>query len=117
MTILEMYAEIETKDVELLIARFGGNQALLEKFVRKFPDDKAFEQLEAAVRESNYDAIEMEAHTLKGVSANLGFEHLSEVSAQIVNLVRTGEFESVKGAFDNLDIEYKKVIKAVGNLD
>ena len=91
MTFNEAITEIGVNTEETL-RRFSGNAGLMEKFIRKFPQDNTLPQLEAAIAVKDYTAIEETAHTLKGVSGNLGFTQLYELSAALVNAVRAKDF-------------------------
>lgn len=102
--------ELLTDDRESVIARFGGNMGLLEKFLNKFSGDPTYNSLVKAVGEKDYSLIEMNAHTLKGVAANLGLDRLSSRAAAIVNAVRNGEKDKVDVLMPELEEEYQRVI-------
>lgn len=106
-------------DYETTLNRFSGNEGLLERFVRKFPGDPTFEALKAAVLEKQYNEVERSAHTLKGIAANLGFQHLSDLNAEVVALIRSNAFSDspVCEAFARVSEEYSKVIDCLGRLD
>lgn len=91
MTFNEAITKIGVNTEETL-RRFSGNSDLMEKFIRKFPQDKTLEGLEAAIAAKEYPSIEETAHTLKGVSGNLGFTELYELSAALVTAVRAKDF-------------------------
>ena len=82
-------------DVETTLHRFGGNEPLLERFVRKL--------------------IERLAHTLKGTSANLGFQILSDQCHELVQAIRDGETqpEQLKPFMDKISAEYEKIMAAI----
>ncbi len=48
---------------------------MLARFALKFLDDESMDKLEAAMAVGDAEEAFMAAHTLKGVSQNLGFEH------------------------------------------
>lgn len=77
-------------DTESALRRMGGNAELYERFLFKFKDDDTFRKIETAIAENDYDAALRAAHTLKGVSANLGMNHLSDACAKIVKLIQSG---------------------------
>ena len=81
--------ELAGVDYEMTLNRFSNNAMLLERFVKKFPGDKTFQELDAAVGDKRFGDVERAAHTLKGIAANLGFQYLSDLSAEVVNLVRS----------------------------
>ena len=52
--------------------RFGGNEALLLKYLRRFPSDPNYADLESALLRGDGEALRAACHTLKGVSGTLG---------------------------------------------
>ena len=109
---MELNEKLEqlTDDKESVIARFGGNMSLLEKFLNKFAEDPTYTSLIQAVGAEDYSLIEMNAHTLKGVAANLGLDWLSSKAAAIVNAVRNDEKDKVDVLIPELEAEYQRVI-------
>ena len=102
-------------DVETTLHHFGGNEPLLERFVRKFPQDETYKSLTAAVTEWDLSLIERLAHTLKGTSANLGFQILSDQCHELVQAIRDGETqpEQLKPFMDKISAEYEKIMAAI----
>ena len=115
MTIRELFIEVGV-DINVVIDRFAGNEMLLERFIRKFPDDKNFEELKKAVEKCDDPVIERTAHTLKGVSANLGFSELSKKCANIVQAVRQNKQETIPSFFRELSAEYEKIVDCIKQL-
>lgn len=97
--------------------RFGGNQDLWKRFVKKFAHEATYKALEKAVKENEHRDIENQAHTLKGVAANLGFSRLSEVCNDLVWDVRNQACEQVEPDFHKVREEYQIVIHGIGQLD
>ena len=95
MTFEQALEKIGVNTAEVL-ARFSGNEMLMKKFILKFPEDKSFPDTKAALAASDKKAVELSAHTLKGVSGNLGFTALYEASAALVNAVRAGEDDKIE---------------------
>lgn len=118
MDIIELYKQIDG-DVQTTLHRFGGNNGLLERFVKKFPDDRSFSEIESAAKEDNFDGLERGAHTLKGTSANLGFQILSERCAALVNALREGrrQKEDLALLVENIRKEYLQIVELIGMLD
>ena len=74
MTIEQCYQEMGGNYTEVC-GRLP-SQRLVEKFVRKFLDDRSYAELTAAMAAGDHDAAFRAAHTLKGVAANLSFTKL-----------------------------------------
>ena len=107
-------------DVDTTLHRFGGNEPLLERFVRRFPQDETYQRLTDALADSEWDLAQIErlAHTLKGTSANLGFQVLSDHCHELVQAIRAGETQPEKLApfVTNISGEYEKIIAAINTL-
>ena len=55
-----------------------------------FPADKSLSELNKAINDGDYKAAFIAAHTLKGVSLNLGLTPISEISSDITEILRSG---------------------------
>lgn len=100
-------------DTESALRRFGGNSALYEKFLMKFPQDDSFAQIGPALEQEDWAAALTAAHTLKGVSGNLGMDRLFRSCSEIVSLLREkNDAEAVK-AYEKLQSAYEDVIRAL----
>lgn len=109
-------------DSETVLRRFGGNSALLHKFMKKFIDDRTFGMLAAAVENRQSAEIEIQAHTLKGIAMNLGFDILGAKSTEIVACMRENDDESsrlekVGPLFESAREEHDKIINVLARLD
>ena len=86
MTIQECYRELggDFAQVEKRLT----SVSLVKRFITKFLADSSFSELchalEAGQRENAFRA----AHTLKGVSANLGFDRLQAAVGELTELLR-----------------------------
>ncbi|WP_424244586.1 PAS domain S-box-containing protein [Elusimicrobium posterum] len=70
-------------DVADGLSRVLNNKKLYYKLLVSFDGRKLAGQLTAAIREKDFDKIAMEAHTLKGVAANLGLKCISDVAQTV----------------------------------
>lgn len=79
-------------DLEEARGRFLNNDALLEKFLKKFVnDDSSYGDLRAAMEQGDAAAAFAAAHTLKGVSGNLALHGLYERTCKLVETLRGKE--------------------------
>ena len=85
---LEDFYRGRGEDYPVIIGRFMGNENLLKKFVKNFPDDPTYGRLCEAMEAKDWPQVEMSAHTLKGVAANLSFSKLFQASADLVPVYR-----------------------------
>ncbi len=114
---LKDLADILNMDLCDTIERFGNNEMLFIKFLKKFSDDNTYNLLCESVETENYDDIEKNAHTLKGIAANLGFKILENDSNNIVLAVRNKDFDKIPVLFDNLKNSYNMVINNLLELE
>ena len=63
-------------DMEGTLERFMNNEALCMKFLKKFPQDVTFGEMKKAFAQGNTEEFFKAAHTMKGVSGNLGLSSL-----------------------------------------
>lgn len=75
-------------DVDTTLNRFMGKEELYLKFLKKFQDDKNLKDLQDCYKNDDYEGVFASAHSLKGVSGNLGLNPVYDVSAQICDLLR-----------------------------
>lgn len=112
MNIQEFYKEIGS-DYEEVVKRFGA-EALVARFVIKFTGDPTFGKLEAAFAAGDQAGAFRAAHTLKGVSGNLGFGRLWQASSDLTEYLRPGNAtEGAKGLFEAVREEYTAVLRAL----
>ena len=81
MTLQEFYTRIGGNYDDTL--RRIPSEALVRKFVLKYPNDPSFGQLKDALAAQDWETAFRASHTLKGVAQNLGMEHLYQVSSAL----------------------------------
>lgn len=84
MTLQEFYTRIGGNYDDTL--RRIPSEALVRKFVLKYPNDPSFGQLKDALAAQDWETAFRASHTLKGVAQNLGMEHLYQVSSPCTRL-------------------------------
>lgn len=87
MTIQECYREMGG-DFAQMRERLCSD-TLIERFIIKFLDDDSYDLLSRAVREGRHEEAFRAAHTLKGVSANLGLTRLLTSVEKMTELLRS----------------------------
>lgn len=78
-------------------ARLMGGEMLA---ALKFLDDESMDKLEAAMAAGDAESAFMAAHTLKGVSQNLGFDNLYEPAVVVTEALRGAD--AVDGAREGM---------------
>ena len=94
MTIQECYQKLggEFAQGEKRLSSVG----LVRKFIVKFLDDDSYSKLCLAMQNGQWEEAFRAAHTLKGVSANLGFSRLLASAGELTELLRA-ETETIPG--------------------
>lgn len=90
-------------DYDEVMIRFAFQEQLYMKFLNKFSQDSNYLSLMSAYENQDNKTMETAAHTLKGVSANLGLRELSHACEVIVLDIRENKERSV------LSTDLKKV--------
>lgn len=111
MTLEECYAVIGG-DYEGMLARMH-SEALVRKFAIRFLDDKTFESFQHAVETGDGKAAFAAAHTLKGLSQNLGFTRLYEASQPLTEALRGGSFPVDEALVQNLVKAYQDTVDGI----
>ena len=86
MTIQECY-QVLGGDYAQVEKRLPGIH-LIRRFIAKFLDDGSYLELCRAMEQGQTEEAFRAAHTLKGVSANLGFDRLTASSGELTELLR-----------------------------
>lgn len=94
-------------DYETTINRFMGNEGLYVRMLGLLPKDDSMKKLELALDSGNLAEAFEAAHSLKGVSGNLGLNFLYDAVSEIVEPLRCEEnrsdypllFETIKNAY------------------
>lgn len=105
-------------DVDTTLNRFMGKEELYLKFIQKFQNDKNLENLQDCYKNDDYEGVFASAHSLKGVSGNLGLNPVYDVSAQICDLLRgkqasevdTEKLKELKGQLEDVCQQFWDII-------
>ena len=106
--------------------RIGGNyddtlrripsEALVRKFVLKYPNDPSFGQLKDALTAQDWETAFRASHTLKGVAQNLGMEHLYQVSSALCEAVRGSKPLTDPALWPPVEEAHAQVLAAIQEL-
>jgi len=89
------------------------NDKLVDKFIRKFPNDPTIQQLRDAIAGNNRKAAFVAVHTLKGVAANLSFTALQQAASNLTEQLRDGQHDPDETLLQKVYSEYDVVISAL----
>lgn len=115
---LKQKLEENGADVDGTLHRFMGNGALFMKFLLKFKDDQNFVLLRNSLEQKDYEEAFKAAHTLKGVTANLGLTPICDSASKLTELLRGKapsevEADKVMQEKEALEAAYERFIKVI----
>ena len=75
-------------DLDDALARIGGNMSLYKRLLGRFIEGNHFEDLERALQSGDTEEAARQAHSLKGVSANLSLTKIRSLSVELEQLLK-----------------------------
>lgn len=89
------------------------NEKILGKFAMKFTEDKTYAEMCEGMKEKDWEKVFRAAHTMKGISRNLGFTALYEASDALTERIRSGGYSGAEELFEKTAAEYERTIEAI----
>ena len=114
MTLQEFYAAVGG-DYNETVSRMMG-EAMLRRFLLKFPNDPSFAALEQALAASNREEAFRAAHTIKGLCLNLGFGKLRFSSETLTEALRNELPTNTDELFAQVKADYELTMDALSQL-
>lgn len=93
--------------------RFGGNSAIYEKYLVRFPQDPNYHELMLALSQKDYDAAFKHAHALKGLVGNLSLERLYKQIVPLVEALRAGQVTGLDPLAAAVSESYRLIVDAI----
>ncbi len=111
------YEELEKAgiNIETLIERLMGNEALIRKFMNRFSENENFSELETAIAKADWKTACESAHMLKGMCGNLSITKLFELFAEQVRLFRAGENQQAAAMMEEIRVRYEYTMEHINN--
>lgn len=103
-------------NVDAAMERFMDNEAMYEKFLARFAEDKNFDILRESIHNNDVESAFNAAHTMKGVAANLELNGLLEFLSPIVEILRQKKTEGLNELLEKMSENYNMVCQAIGGL-
>lgn len=110
--IIETLYQMAGGDYAGVIGRLRTNERVA-KFVTMFADDTSYDNLVTNMAEQNWEEAFRAAHTLKGISRDMGFIDLSEYASDITEALRADEHERAQELLPSVQEEYQHVAEAI----
>ncbi|MEG1471480.1 MAG: Hpt domain-containing protein [Clostridia bacterium] len=103
-------------NVERTLARFVGDEEMMLQFMRSLPQDESFDQMVQAKQQGDQEAFQFAAHSLKGLSGNLGLTPLFEQCSELMAAIRAGDEEAVDRQYGGVCAEYAHTVEMLKGL-
>ncbi len=114
MKIRECYEQMGA-DYDNVLSRLGSD-AIVERFARKFLEEKTFDNLKEAMEKRDAEEAFRAAHTLKGICLNLGFDNLFTVSSELTEKLRPRTLEGSEELLQKVQEQYDITVQALKNI-
>ncbi len=100
----------EIFDKDDLSYRLSGDTSLCEELTAMFAEimPERIKNLKAALNENNAERMEMEAHTVKGMAANISAYHLQKIAYQAEIAAKEKDFQSVSVLITEMEQAFEK---------
>ena len=114
MTLEEFFAVVGGNYRETIDRMMG--EAMLRRFIMKFPTDPSFTNLEQALSEGCREEAFRAAHTIKGLCLNLGFGKLYQSSQELTEALRSDMPANAAELFAAVKADYTVTMDAIESL-
>jgi HPt (histidine-containing phosphotransfer) domain-containing protein len=100
-------------DVDGTLSRFVDNDELYMTFLRRYPNDGLLDPVMQSFADRDGDAMVKTLHKMKGVSINLGINHIAEQCEDITAAIRSGSGVDLEPMFAALKSDFIKVCETI----
>lgn len=114
MTLQEFYAVVGGDHNEAVGRMMG--EAMLRRFLAKFPGDPSFSALEQALAAGDREEAFRAAHTIKGLCLNLGLERLRVSSETFTEALRHEMPANAAELFAQMKADYELTVNALAQI-
>lgn len=88
------------------------NGVLIERMVKKFMENNAYNQILAAYESNNIKEVFTLSHTYKGVTGNLALTKLYQISCDLTEATRDKEEADISDKIEQLKEAYSLVVES-----
>ena len=114
MTLQEFYIVVGG-DYDEAVSRMMG-EAMLRRFLMKFPNDPSYAALKQAVESGEREEAFRAAHTLKGLCLNFGFGKLLASSETLTEALRSEIPPNMTELFSKVSEDYELTLDALAKI-
>lgn len=117
MTLKEFYGAIDASYDDVMGRLMKEDR--IKKYLLMFKDSKELENMDAALKEENYEVVFRCLHSLKGTALNLGITVLGSKSSDLCEKYRGGVKPSndVTPLMEEVKAEFAKTAELIGQID
>ncbi|MEG1996257.1 MAG: Hpt domain-containing protein [Oscillospiraceae bacterium] len=107
----ELFTKLEEygADIEGIKGRFLGDKELYKNCFNTFLSDKSFAGLGESLKSKDYQKAFEYAHTLKGITGNMGITPLYEVVCTLVEKLRAKEYSKLEQDYEQIMKWFEKL--------
>lgn len=91
------------------LERFMGNEAMLERYLRKFLTEKSYVGLEEAIAAGDREAAGVAAHSLKSVCGTIGCDAMQKLVLRQEQCMRSGNWDEAVRMMPEIAANYRKI--------
>ena len=102
-------------NVQALKSHFDGDEEMIADLIEMFESEysEILNNSKIAIESKNYSALELSAHTLKGMISNFFAEELKIAAQELETMGRNSELINAEILFDKLLVGIPKLIEEV----
>ena len=100
-------------DHSAALARFSGNENLLQTFLKEFPEEGYLRAVRRTRESGDAAAYQAAVHTVKGTAGSLGLTKLYAASAAMMEALRAGDDAKAEALLPQVEEEYEKACQAI----
>ena len=101
-------------DMDDALSRIGGNKSLYMKLLGRFVEGNHFEELERILQSGDIEESVRQAHSIKGVSANLSLVKIRALSVELEQLLKNNNDYS--SCVDELKQAFAMTVEKINEL-
>ena len=106
-------------DLDTTLENLGGDPELLQEILDYFMEmaPQQLDDLESVLAAGDVDAVDLQAHSMKGGAANVGAVRLSAAARELEMLAKAGGLEGGQEVFARMREEFAALQQAVPRID
>lgn len=105
-------------NLEETMSRFLNKEDFYFRFLKQLPDDPNYDKLVQSMTEGNFEEAFKNAHTLRGLSLNLGLNNMGRVAGELTECLRHPPYDEEKALslYEDFKIYYGQALQGIAEL-